>query len=130
MSIKLDPSQVGMAGNSPAARAAELRDLRAEMRADMRIGGEPGITGSGGPGGASEVREAGGFGAILEKTVLSANAKEREATAKAEALAAGRIDDLHGTMITMKEADISLKLVGSVRDKLMDAFHELWRINV
>jgi flagellar hook-basal body complex protein FliE len=126
VSIKLDPSATAGA-NSAASRAAEMRELRAEMRDDMRIGGEPGI----GPSGASqEVHEAGGFGAILEKTVMTANAKEREAVGKAEALAQGRIDDLHGTMITMKEADISLKLVGSVRDKLMDAFHELWRINV
>lgn len=111
------------AGSSASAAAA----LRDEMRAGLRIGGESGV----GAPGASEAREAGpSFGAILEQTAMAASAKEREAVGKAEALAQGRIDDLHGTMITMKEADISLKLVGSVRDKLMDAFHELWRINV
>jgi flagellar hook-basal body complex protein FliE len=120
MSIKFDPSAA-----SAANSAAALRD---QMREDMRIGGEPGA----GIGGASDTREVGGpsFGAILEKTAMAASAKEREAVGKAEALAQGRIDDLHGTMITMKEADISMKLVGSVRDKLLDAFHELWRINV
>lgn len=86
-----------------------------------------------GPGDAlregNKVEET-GFSGILEKTALAASDKEHEAVAKAEALAAGKSDDLHGTMITMKEADISMKLVGSVRDKLLDAFHELWRINV
>ena len=115
MSFKIDPSTAQSLANS----AAELRD-------QMRIGGEAGV----GPAGALAPTDGASFGDILEKTAMAASAKEREAVGKAEALAQGRLDDLHGTMITMKEADISMKLVGSVRDKLLDAFHELWRINV
>jgi len=33
-------------------------------------------------------------------------------------------------LISTKEAEISLRLVNSVRNKLLDAFHELWRTNV
>ena len=109
--------------------AAAIADAASRLRDELRIGGEPGV----GPTGAGRVDETAGvtsFGAILEKTAMAASAKEAEAVSKAEALAQGRLDDLHGTMITMKEADISMKLVGSVRDKLLDAFHELWRINV
>jgi flagellar hook-basal body complex protein FliE len=47
-----------------------------------------------------------------------------------EALASGAADDLHGTMISVKEADIAVKLVGTVRNKLLDAFNELWRTSV
>ncbi len=100
--------------------------VAAAMRDDLRVGGEPRV----GPGAASSPTEASSFGAVLEKTALAASALSREGAAKAEAVAQGKLDDLHGTMITMKEADISMKLVGSVRDKLLDAFHELWRINV
>lgn len=127
--MKIDASS-----SSYAALASQK--AREDMRADMRVGGEPGINDTGAAGASpsptrlDEVKEAGGFGAILEKTAMAASAKEHSAVAKAEALAAGTSDDLHGTMITMKEAEISMKLVGSVRDKLMDAFHELWRINV
>ena len=70
------------------------------------------------------------FEGVLEGLVDGANADQNKAKAAAEALARGATDDLHGTMISMKEAEISLKLVGSVRNKLLDAFHELWRINV
>lgn len=72
----------------------------------------------------------GAFGEVLVSAVKEANSAQKTASAQAEAVAKGAIDDLHGTMITMKEADISLKLVGSVRNKLLDAFHELWRINL
>ncbi len=52
------------------------------------------------------------------------------ADAKSEALARGTLDDIHGTMIAGKEAEISLHLVGTIRNRLLDAFHELWRTNV
>lgn len=110
----------------PAATAAALRE---RMRENMRIGGEPG---AGAVRGSEQAKGevAPSFGAVLEKTALAASAKQHEAVEKAEALARGQSDDLHGTMITMKEAEISMRLVGSVRDRLLDAFHELWRINV
>ena len=71
-----------------------------------------------------------GFGEVLEAGLRKTNELANVAEAKAEAFAAGKLDDLHGTMISAKEAEISLHLVGSVRTKLLDAFHELWRINV
>jgi flagellar hook-basal body complex protein FliE len=70
------------------------------------------------------------FAAILSEGVAQASQADRVASEKADALARGASDDLHGTMISMKEADISIKLVGTVRNKLLDAFHELWRINL
>jgi len=104
--------------------------LRIEAPAEvtpLRIGGEPGFTeGSR----AAAAAEGPSFSGILEKMVMSASAADADANAKAQALAAGTSDDLHGTMIAMKEADISLKLVGNVRNKLLDAFHELWRTSV
>jgi flagellar hook-basal body complex protein FliE len=70
------------------------------------------------------------FASLLEQTVSDANRLQHAAASSAAALAAGKNDDLHGTMITSKEAEISLKLVGSIRNRLLDAFHELWRINL
>lgn len=70
------------------------------------------------------------FGAVLEQQVKEASALQRTASAKAEAFARGASDDLHGTMISVKEAEISMKLVGTIRNRLIDAFHELWRINL
>ena len=78
----------------------------------------------------AEGSEGPSFASVLMNTVESASNQEHVAVQKAEALANGKTDDLHGTMIAMKEADISLKLVGNVRNKLLDAFHELWRTSV
>ena len=70
------------------------------------------------------------FGQILVNQVNDASRLDHLASIKAEDLARGATDDLHGTMISIKEADISMKLVGTVRNRLLDAFHELWRINL
>lgn len=71
-----------------------------------------------------------GFASVLGGMLESAATAKVESTQKAEALARGASDDLHGTMIAVKEAEISMKLVGSIRNKLLDAFQELWRTNV
>ena len=70
------------------------------------------------------------FEGVLTRAVTDASAMERVAASKVQALAAGVSDDMHGTMIAAKEAEISLKLVGSIRNKLLDAFHEIWRTSV
>lgn len=70
------------------------------------------------------------FGDLLGKTVMNAGKDDQVASQKVDALAAGVSDDLHGTMISVKEAEISMKLVGSIRNKLLDAFQELWRTSV
>ena len=78
------------------------------------------------PAGPEEAR----FGAVLEQALHSAAEAGQTADQQTQALARGTIDDIHGTMITAKEAEISLKLVGTIRNKLIDAFHELWRTSV
>ncbi len=70
------------------------------------------------------------FEGLLRAAVERVNAADLSASRRVEALAAGATDDLHGTMIAVKEAEIGVKLVGSIRNKLLDAFHEIWRTGV
>jgi flagellar hook-basal body complex protein FliE len=44
--------------------------------------------------------------------------------------AAGRLDDIHGMMIANQQAGIETRLLSNVRSKMLEAFQELWRINV
>jgi flagellar hook-basal body complex protein FliE len=70
------------------------------------------------------------FESVLGGMIDQVNRVDIAATQKAEALASGAIDDVHGTMISVKEAEISVRLAGTVRNKLLDAFQELWRTSV
>ena len=70
------------------------------------------------------------FGQMLETAAATANQKINQGQAAGEAFAAGSVDDIHGTMLALSQADIELKLVGSVRNKVIDAFYELWRMQI
>jgi flagellar hook-basal body complex protein FliE len=88
------------------------------------------VEGALGPTPAPEGVAGVSFGEVLGGLVGEAATRGHAAAHKAEALAAGAEDDLHGTMIAAKESEISLKLVGTIRTKLLEAFHELWRTGV
>lgn len=78
----------------------------------------------------NQSKTKGMFAQMLEGAVMGANESIHSATFQAEAFAAGRHDDIHGTMIALSEADIQLRTVGSMRNKIVEAFQELWRMQV
>jgi flagellar hook-basal body complex protein FliE len=67
---------------------------------------------------------------MLSSALQSANERSHAATAQAQEFAAGRNEDIHGTMLALSEADIELRFVGNVRNKVVDAFYELWRMQI
>ncbi len=66
------------------------------------------------------------FRAALSKVKESQEVSGRMKTE----FAAGRLDDIHGMMIASKRAEIETRLLANVRSKMLEAFQELWRINV
>jgi flagellar hook-basal body complex protein FliE len=73
---------------------------------------------------------SGVFGAMLEKTIAETNQSINVAEGAAEAFAAGARDDIHGTMLALSKADIELRMVGAMRNKIVEAFQELWRMQI
>ena len=78
------------------------------------------------------VDPAGGavFENLLKHVVGNANDSIQNAEAAGKAFAAGTRDDIHGTMLALSKADIELRLVGNIRNKVVDAFYELWRMQI
>jgi flagellar hook-basal body complex protein FliE len=62
--------------------------------------------------------------------VIKANDRTQASAHMARALASGQSDDIHGTMIAVSEAAIQTRLMVNVKDKVLDAFYEIWRMNV
>ncbi|MCC6216240.1 MAG: flagellar hook-basal body complex protein FliE [Polyangiaceae bacterium] len=82
------------------------------------------------PQDAAPADGASAFGELLGRLVAGASAAGNEAELRGAEFAAGRSDDIHGTMIAVSRADIELRLLGSVRTKVVDAFYELWRMSI
>jgi flagellar hook-basal body complex protein FliE len=70
------------------------------------------------------------FEDLLKNVVGGANDSIQQADAAGQAFAAGTRDDIHGTMLALSKADIELRLVGNIRNKVVDAFYELWRMQI
>ena len=69
-------------------------------------------------------------GAGFLDLVVRANERSLSAKQMAQTLASGQSDDIHGTMIAVSEAAIQTRLMVNVKDKVLDAFYEIWRMNV
>src|SRR5215468_1121356 len=74
--------------------------------------------------------DAGGFDSLVKDAVVKANDQIQRAEHAGSEFAAGRVDDIHGTMLELGKADIELRFAGNVRNKVIDAFYELWRMQI
>ena len=87
----------------------------------------PSVTGNA-PIGTGDSPTPTDFSSTLRNVLSEANEKQVQAQTVADDYASGKQNDLHGTMITMTEADINLRLVSNVRNKVIDAYREVMRM--
>jgi flagellar hook-basal body complex protein FliE len=71
-----------------------------------------------------------GFASMMKDAVVKTNDQINAAEHAGNEFAAGRVDDIHGTMLELSKADIELRFAGNVRNKVIDAFYELWRMQI
>ncbi len=70
------------------------------------------------------------FGEMLKTSIAEVNQMQVAADRAAEQVAAGETKNLHGAMIKLEEADISLRLMVQVRNKAVEAYQEIMRMQV
>lgn len=72
----------------------------------------------------------GSFSDILKDSVEKTNLYQTQADTAIKELVAGRSKNIHETMLTIERADTSLKLMMQVRNKILDAYREIMRMQV
>jgi flagellar hook-basal body complex protein FliE len=84
------------------------------------------------PVATQEIDASGGalFESLLKNVAGDANTSIQQAESAGQEFAAGTRDDIHGTMLALSKADIELRLVSNIRSKVVDAFYELWRMQI
>ncbi|HEU5397320.1 MAG TPA: flagellar hook-basal body complex protein FliE [Verrucomicrobiae bacterium] len=70
------------------------------------------------------------FSSVLGKMVAEVNGKQIAATDAVNQLQAGGNASLHQAVIAMEEANVSFQLMVEVRNKLLDSYQELMRMQV
>jgi len=74
--------------------------------------------------------ETKGFAELLGETIGKVNQDQVAADNAIKELVAGRTKNVHETMLTIEKADLSLKLMMQVRNKIIDAYREVMKMQV
>ena len=70
------------------------------------------------------------FSDFLGEMVQEVNAKQRTSATTVEGVLAGQNIPLHQAMLAMEEASISFQLMVEVRNKLLESYQELMRMQI
>jgi flagellar hook-basal body complex protein FliE len=70
------------------------------------------------------------FGSLLGRLVEDVNARQNAAADAVRGLQAGGDVSLHQAMIAMEEASVSFQLMVEVRNKLLESYQELMRMQI
>ena len=90
-------------------------------------GGLPEI---GKPQGAITKPEGTSFADSMKELFYSVNQRGQIADKKVIEVITGESDELHNAMIALEEANVSFQLMLEVRNKLLDAYQEINRMNI
>ena len=71
-----------------------------------------------------------GFGEVLNQFVGEVNQKQLDSTQAVNDLLAGKEIPLHQAMIAMQEAGVAFQLMVEVRNKLLEGYQELMRMQI
>lgn len=83
------------------------------------------------PGAASKADTSGkNFATTLNEAIQNVNQLHKVADKKAEMLATGKTDDIADVMIAAERADIALRVMTQVRNKVIDAYQEIMKMQV
>lgn len=70
------------------------------------------------------------FATVLQQALDHVNGLQHDADAAAQAFALGQAPNVHDTVITMEKADLSLRLATRVRNKVVEAYQDIMRMQV
>lgn len=84
----------------------------------------------GGVGGASEAGSSTDFGGALQTAVKAVEGHQAAGDEAAFRVSSGESQNYHEMMIALEEANISLRAMGSVRDKFVEAYQAIWNMPV
>jgi flagellar hook-basal body complex protein FliE len=70
------------------------------------------------------------FADMLYNAIKSVDSLEKAAEASAIALAVGDVDNLHQVMIDAQKAEIALQFTLQIRNKIIDAYNEVMRMQI
>ncbi len=70
------------------------------------------------------------FGEVLKDAISTVNELQKQSDQEIQKLMTGESQDLHNTVIAMQKADLSFQMMMQVRNKIVQAYQEIMRMQV
>jgi flagellar hook-basal body complex protein FliE len=70
------------------------------------------------------------FGEVLKDAIATVNELQRSSDQEIQKLMTGESQDLHATLIAVQKADLSFQMMMQVRNKIVQAYQEIMRMQV
>ena len=67
---------------------------------------------------------------MLKSSIEDVNTEQNDAEKSVRELAVGQRKNIHETMIALEKAEVSFKMMSQVRNKIIEAYREIMRMNV
>jgi flagellar hook-basal body complex protein FliE len=83
-----------------------------------------------GPEKAAKPGEGGGFGNALMSQIDKLAASQDDASVQAQKLATGQADDVTSVVMAVEKASLELQLATQIRNKSVEAYQEIFRMQV
>lgn len=74
--------------------------------------------------------DGGGFSEAFDRAVQGVDDAQKLADDKMYGVATGQNADLHSSMIALEEANIALRTMASTRDKIVEAYQQIWNMPI
>jgi len=82
------------------------------------------------PANGSDAASGISFGQILSEAIAQVNGLQQQSTALTNDFIAGKTDSIHEVLIAGEKASLSLQLVLEVRNKVLEAYQEINRMQI
>ena len=89
-----------------------------------KVGGAAKVDGADGPGGPAN------FASVLKDKLSSLNAQQADSASAYQDMATGRADDIAQTMLRIEQASVSLQMATQVRNKVIESYQEILRMQM
>jgi flagellar hook-basal body complex protein FliE len=120
----LSSATPGLSPLSPAAFPRADPGSAGRLVRSNGVAEAPAATPTGSPPGE------GSFSSLLGRMVADVSAKQAQAGATVSGLQSGQPVTVHQAMIAMEEASVSFQLMAEVRNRLLESYQELMRMQV
>ncbi len=112
----------------PGSRLSVVPEVDALAGADLDEARRAGIADPDESGAARGVHKP--FTDFLKAQLENVNSLQKEADTAVAAMVTGQSGNVHETMIALDKADVSFRMMIKVRTKIIDAYHEVMRMNI